>query len=33
MEAISEVVEETGILKGKRRRAVDSTVVDDAVAR
>ncbi|APX01116.1 IS1182 family transposase [Arthrobacter sp. QXT-31] len=33
MEAIAEVVAETGILKGKRRRALDSTVLDDAVAR
>jgi hypothetical protein len=33
MEAIAEVVAETGILKSKRRRAVDSTVLDDAVAR
>ncbi|XAS74155.1 IS1182 family transposase [Micrococcaceae bacterium Sec5.1] len=33
MEAIAEVVAETGILKGKRRRAADSTVLDDAVAR
>lgn len=33
MKAIAEVVGETGILKGKRRRAVDSTVLDDAVAR
>jgi IS5 family transposase len=33
MEAIAEVVAETGALKGKRRRAVDSTVLDDAVAR
>lgn len=33
MEAVSEVVTETGILNGKRRRAVDSTVLDDAVAR
>jgi len=33
MEAIAEVVAETGVLKGKRRRAVDSTVLDDAVAR
>jgi hypothetical protein len=33
MDAIAEVVAETGILKGKRRRAVDSTVLDDAVAR
>ena len=33
MEAIAEVVAETGILRGKRRRALDSTVLDDAVAR
>lgn len=33
MEAIAEVVADTGILKSKRRRAVDSTVLDDAVAR
>ena len=33
MEAIAEVVAETGVLKGKRRRALDSTVLDDAVAR
>jgi hypothetical protein len=33
MEPIAEVVAETGILKGKRRRAVDPTVLDDAVAR
>jgi hypothetical protein len=33
MEAIAEVVAETGVLKGKSRRAVDSTVLDDAVAR
>jgi IS5 family transposase len=33
MEAIAEVIAETGILQGKRRRAVDSTVLDDAVAR
>ncbi len=33
MEAIAEVVAETGALTGKRRRAVDSTVLDDAVAR
>lgn len=32
MEGISEVVADTGILKGKHRRAVDSTVLDDAVA-
>ncbi|MCB5274199.1 hypothetical protein BJG92_01728 [Arthrobacter sp. SO5] len=33
MEAIAEVVTETGVLNGRRRRAVDSTVLDDAVAR
>src|SRR6478609_8185821 len=33
MEAIAKVVAETGALTGKRRRAVDSTVLDDAVAR
>ena len=33
MKAIAEVVAETAVLKGKRRRAVDSTVLDDAVAR
>lgn len=33
MEAVFEVVTETGVLTGKRRRAVDSTVLDDAVAR
>lgn len=33
MEAIAEVIAGTGVLKGKRRRAVDSTVLDDAVAR
>lgn len=33
MEAIAEVITETGVLVGKRRRAVDSTVLDDAVAR
>jgi len=33
MEAIAEVIAETGVLTGKRRRAVDSTVLDDAVAR
>jgi hypothetical protein len=32
-EAIAEVVAETGVLAGKRWRAVDSTVLDDAVAR
>ncbi len=29
---VSEVIAETGILKGRRRRCVDSTVFDDAVA-
>jgi IS5 family transposase len=33
MEAIAEVVAGTGVLQGRRRRAVDSTVLDDAVAR
>ncbi|WP_188732478.1 transposase, partial [Pseudarthrobacter scleromae] len=33
MKAIAEVIAETGVLAGKRRRAVDSTVLDDAVAR
>ncbi|MDH6434176.1 hypothetical protein M2158_002653 [Streptomyces sp. SAI-144] len=27
-----EVVKATGVLKGKHRRALDSTVLDDAVA-
>lgn len=31
-EAITEVVEATGVLAGKRRRALDSTLLDDAVA-
>jgi len=31
-EAVREVVRATGILKGKQRRALDSTVLDDAVA-
>jgi hypothetical protein len=31
-DAVRRVVEETGILRGRRRRAVDSTVLDDAVA-
>jgi hypothetical protein len=31
-EAVREVVKATGVLKGKHRRAVDSTVLDDAVA-
>src|SRR5215467_4408931 len=30
--AVRKVVEQTGILKGRRRRAVDSTVLADAVA-
>ena len=33
MEAIAEVIAATGVLAGRRRRAVDSTVLDDAVAR
>ena len=31
-DAVRKVVEETGILKGRRRRAVDSTILADAVA-
>jgi IS5 family transposase len=31
-EAVREVIEQTGALKGKTRRALDSTVLDDAVA-
>ena len=31
-EAISEVIDATGVLSGRRRRALDSTLVDDAVA-
>ena len=31
-DAVKAVVEQTGILKGRRRRAVDSTIIDDAVA-
>jgi hypothetical protein len=31
-EAVKMVVEQTGILRGRRRRAVDSTIIDDAVA-
>jgi hypothetical protein len=31
-DAVKTVIEETGILKGRRRRAVDSTILDDAVA-
>jgi IS5 family transposase len=33
MAAVADVIASTGVLKGKRRRAVDSTVLDDAVAR
>jgi Transposase domain (DUF772) len=32
-DAVRVVIAETGILKGRNRRAVDSTVLDDAVAR
>jgi hypothetical protein len=31
-DAVTKVVEETGVLKGRRRRAVDSTILADAVA-
>jgi hypothetical protein len=31
-DAVKKVIEQTGILKGRRRRAVDSTILDDAVA-
>ena len=31
-DAIRKIIEETGILKGRRRRAVDSTILADAVA-
>jgi Transposase DDE domain/Transposase domain (DUF772) len=31
-DAVKTVVEQTGILNGRRRRAVDSTILDDAVA-
>lgn len=33
MDAVTEVVTATGVLKGRSRRALDSTVLDDAVAR
>jgi len=33
MNAVAEVIAATGVLKGRNRRAVDSTVLDDAVAR
>jgi hypothetical protein len=31
-DAVKKVVEQTGVLRGRRRRAVDSTILDDAVA-
>ena len=31
-DAVREVIDQTGVLKGKTRRALDSTVLDDAVA-
>ncbi len=31
-DAVKTVIEQTGVLKGRRRRAVDSTILDDAVA-
>jgi Transposase domain (DUF772) len=31
-EAVNKVVRETGVLRGRRRRAVDSTILADAVA-
>ena len=31
-DAVRKVVEQTGVLKGRRRRAVDSTILADAVA-
>jgi IS5 family transposase len=31
-DAVAQVIEATGVLKGRRRRALDSTIVDDAVA-
>ena len=33
MDAIAEVITATGVLKGRHRRALDSTVLDDALAR
>lgn len=33
MDAVTDIVQATGVLAGKRRRAVDSTILDDAVAR
>jgi hypothetical protein len=32
-EAVAEVIENTGVLTGRKRRALDSTILDDAVAR
>ena len=31
-DAVARVIAETGVLKGRRRRAVDSTILADAVA-
>jgi Transposase domain (DUF772) len=31
-DAVRQVIEATGVLRGRRRRAVDSTILDDAVA-
>lgn len=31
-DAVRQVIEQTGVLRGRRRRAVDSTILDDAVA-
>jgi Transposase DDE domain/Transposase domain (DUF772) len=31
-DTIRKIVDETGVLRGKRRRAIDSTILDDAVA-
>ena len=33
LDAVAEVIAATGVLSGRRRRAVDSTILDDAVAR
>lgn len=32
-DAVTQVVEATGVVRGKKRRALDSTILDDAVAR
>jgi len=32
-DAVTQVIAETGVLGGRRRRAIDSTILDDAVAR